>query len=105
LIAALAGTNLVGLTHSFPINLHRNFLILRLDFCTDNTINDKVTDAYNHLWDLIEKNTAQINGEVWSWKYTGSVFEPVPFSTYSSTESNAQQLWSLAFLGIKRVNE
>jgi hypothetical protein len=79
-------------------------LIMCTDFCADTAVHDNVRAAYNHLWDLIEKNSAQISGEVWSWKYTGGVFEAVPFSTYSSTESNAQQLWSLAFLGVRKVD-
>lgn len=73
-----------------------------IDFCADEAIFGKVRDAYNHLWDLIEENRAQINGEVWSWKYTDDVFKAVPFSEYGTTESNAQQLWSLAFLGVQR---
>ncbi|KAF2680402.1 hypothetical protein K458DRAFT_393047 [Lentithecium fluviatile CBS 122367] len=72
------------------------------DFCTTPDLHNKILAAYDHLWTLIEKNAAQISGEVWSWKYTGSAFEAVPLSAYSSVESNVQQLWSLTFLAVKR---
>lgn len=77
----------------------------RPEFCSNAAVHDKVHNAYNHLWDLIERNTAQLSNEVWSWRYNGSVFEPVAFSSFSSTESNAQQLWSLTFLAVRRVNQ
>jgi hypothetical protein len=77
-------------------------LIICVDFCNDKTVHDKVTAAYLHLWDLIEANKGQLNNELWSWTYSGTGFKAVPFSTYSTTEGNAQQLWSLAFLAVKK---
>ncbi|PVI04049.1 hypothetical protein DM02DRAFT_726131 [Periconia macrospinosa] len=71
------------------------------DFCNDDTLRKKVISAYNHLWDLIDANRAELSGEVWSWKYDNG-FQAVPFSAYSDTESDIRQLWSLTFLAVKR---
>ncbi|KAF1958462.1 hypothetical protein CC80DRAFT_592153 [Byssothecium circinans] len=72
------------------------------DFCTDSRLYDKIVSAYNHLWDIIDANRDLLAGEVWSWKYEDGI-KPVPFSQYSSTESDIIQLWSLTFLAIKRT--
>jgi hypothetical protein len=62
-----------------------------------------VLSAYGHLWDLIDTNGAQLNSEVWSWKYeSGTGFVYVPLGAYVPTESNIRQLWSLAFLSMRR---
>ncbi|KAJ4304686.1 hypothetical protein N0V90_000213 [Kalmusia sp. IMI 367209] len=68
------------------------------DFC-DQKLHDKVQDAYSTLWDTINKNRAQLSGEVWSWKYDNG-YEAVPLSAFSTTESDIVQLWSLTFLAI-----
>ncbi|KAF2249270.1 hypothetical protein BU26DRAFT_315596 [Trematosphaeria pertusa] len=69
------------------------------DFCNDGNLQKKVLTAYNHLWDLINANSDQLSGEMWSWKYDNG-FQVVPFSSYSTTESDIRQLWSLTFLAI-----
>ncbi|KAI9663880.1 MAG: hypothetical protein M1821_007370 [Bathelium mastoideum] len=78
------------------------------DFCADATVYDHVRTAYNHLWDLIDANQAQLTQEVWSWDYGRGGFQyealgalPPPPGT-SPTESDIIQLWSLTFLAVKR---
>ncbi|KAI7532718.1 hypothetical protein KC317_g19415 [Hortaea werneckii] len=78
-------------------------------FCADRSVYRNVKAAYNHLWDLIEANEAQLSSEVWSWLYSeeqGFVFEPLgalpPPAGQSPTESNIRQLWSLTFLAVRR---
>ncbi|KAH7313763.1 glycogen debranching enzyme [Stachybotrys elegans] len=72
------------------------------EFCGDEALHDKVLAAYNRLWDVIEQNSPQLSGEVWSWRYEGGRFVPVPLGEYSPTESNIRQLWSLTFLAVRR---
>jgi hypothetical protein len=48
------------------------------DFCDDGTLHSKVLAAYNHLWDLIEANSAQLSSEVWSWVYQDGGFQVTP---------------------------
>jgi len=62
---------------------------------------NKVRSAYDRLWDLIEANSAQLSSEVWSWNYDNE-FKAIPLGSIISTESNIRQLWSLAFLAVKR---
>ncbi|KAI7473559.1 hypothetical protein KC351_g11054 [Hortaea werneckii] len=78
-------------------------------FCADKSVYGNVKAAYNHLWDLIEANEAQLSSEVWSWEYSeeeGFLFEPLgalpPPAGQSPTESNIRQLWSLTFLAVRR---
>lgn len=76
-------------------------LIVIPDFCTDTQLHDKIVQAYNHLWNLVDANRNQLSYEVWSWKYDGK-FEVVQFGELTNTESNIRQLWSLTFLAVKR---
>ncbi|EMD00635.1 hypothetical protein BAUCODRAFT_62475 [Baudoinia panamericana UAMH 10762] len=80
-------------------------------FCTDSIVYGRVRAAYNHLWDLIEANTAELSTEVWSWVYNnnsdaGFVREELgslpPPPGLSPTESDIRQLWSLTFLAVTR---
>lgn len=71
-------------------------------FCADTTLYSKVKNAYNHLWDLIERNEQQLSHEVWSWKYEYGGYEVVQLGEVTSTESNIRQLWSLTFLAVTR---
>ena len=48
------------------------------DFCSNSNLQAKVQRAYNHLWDLIEANNAQLSSEVWSWVYKDGDFEVTP---------------------------
>ncbi|KAI9699616.1 MAG: hypothetical protein M1820_007116 [Bogoriella megaspora] len=78
------------------------------NFCADSGVYLNVKAAYNHLWDLIEGNSAHLTEEVWSWVYSNGdfVFEPLgalPLPNGGSpTESDIVQLWSLTFLAVKR---
>lgn len=55
------------------------------DFCSDNGLHSKVLRAYNHLWDLIEANTAHLSTEVWSWEYANGAFQFLDFGKVSPT--------------------
>jgi hypothetical protein len=79
------------------------------DFCTDKPVYTNVLKAYNTLWDDIEKNSAQLSTEVWSWVYKNNDFRVTPLGVLPSppgvgaqTESDIRQLWSLTFLAVKR---
>ncbi|KIV79600.1 hypothetical protein PV11_07151 [Exophiala sideris] len=79
-------------------------------WCTTPSVYNNVKLAYNVLWDSIEANSAQLQGEVWSWTYsnsTGFVTTqlgdlPPPPGVGAGTESDVRQLWSLTFLAVKR---
>ncbi|KAL1872762.1 hypothetical protein VTK73DRAFT_1368 [Phialemonium thermophilum] len=71
-------------------------------FCRDSGLRTKVIAAYNHLWDLIEANRANLSNEVWSWRYQGGKFAATPLGAFSATESDIVQLWSLTFLAVRR---
>ena len=78
------------------------------EFCDDEKLYPKITAAYNKLWDIIEDNARLLSNEMWSWRYEGDKFVAVPLSDLTPpegedpTESNAVQLWSLTFLGVRR---
>jgi hypothetical protein len=72
------------------------------DFCSDQELRGRVYSAYNRLWDVIEANEGILSGEMWTWRWEGDKFVPVPFGDVTSTESNIQQLWSLKFLAVTR---
>jgi hypothetical protein len=78
-------------------------------FCTDKPVYTNVLTAYNTLWDGIEKNSAELSTEVWSWVYENNDFHVTPLGVLPSppgvgaqTESDIRQLWSLTFLAVKR---
>ncbi|RSL68959.1 hypothetical protein CEP54_002606 [Fusarium duplospermum] len=72
-------------------------------FCRDEGVYNALRSAYNHLWDIIEANSDQLQSEVWSWTYgkEGYKFSPLGALT-SGTEGNIRQLWSFSFLAVKR---
>ena len=78
------------------------------DFCNDIVVRTNVLAAYNHLWDLIEANSAQLTSEVWSWIIANGTFQYEPLGALppppgsSPTESDIVQLWSLTFLAVRR---
>lgn len=73
------------------------------NFCADSALYSKVKQAYNHLWDLIDANQAQLSGEVWSWLYLDGGFQVTPLGTLAGgAESDIRQLWSLTFLAVSR---
>jgi hypothetical protein len=66
-------------------------------------------DAYNALWDSIERNEEFLSDEVWSWVYEDGEFRhaslgslPPPPGVGAAAESDVVQLWSLAFLAVGR---
>ncbi|KAF2728150.1 hypothetical protein EJ04DRAFT_581545 [Polyplosphaeria fusca] len=73
------------------------------DFCEDGELYAKVLRAYNHLWTLIDANGEQLSGEVWSWTYDDG-FHVEPLGSFTPTESDIRQLWSLTFLAVHREN-
>jgi hypothetical protein len=76
-------------------------------FCADSTVHSNVRAAYNHLWDTIEANEANLSSEVWSWIYEDDEFVSTPLGALpppagqNPTESNVRQLWSLTFLAVR----
>ena len=71
-------------------------------FCADESIRANVLAAYNALWDVIEANSEHLSEEVWSWRYEGGKFRFVELGDLTGLESDIRQLWSLAFLAVKR---
>ncbi|KAK2589716.1 hypothetical protein QQS21_012607, partial [Conoideocrella luteorostrata] len=84
-------------------------------FCGHSSVFNTLKAAYNHLWDIIENNSDQLQSEVWSWTYSGAKngtggaykFSPLgvlppPPGVSAGTESNVRQLWSLTFLAVQR---
>ena len=55
------------------------------------------------IWQLIAHTQAVADGELWSWAQRGGQFAVQPFGPVSATadESNAAQLWSTVYLGVK----
>ncbi|KAI0107376.1 carbohydrate-binding module family 52 protein [Hypoxylon sp. NC0597] len=80
----------------------------QLAYCTDSALHGRVLEAYNHLWDLIDTNREHLSSEVWSWVYRDGDFQYTPLGALpppegqSPVESDIRQLWSLAFLAVKR---
>jgi len=72
------------------------------DFCSNGVVRSNVMAAYNHLWDLIDANAADLGSEVWSWRYEGGAFTVEQLAALSPTESDIRQLWRLTFLAVKR---
>jgi hypothetical protein len=58
--------------------------------------------AHERLWAVITKTRELRSSELWSWRYVGGHYEPVPFGQSSGDvdESNAAQLWSTVDLAI-----
>ncbi|KIW31359.1 uncharacterized protein PV07_03015 [Cladophialophora immunda] len=80
-------------------------------WCGISSVYNNVIRAYNVLWDSIEANSAQLQGEVWSWTFNNSTggfvttplgVLPPPPGVGAGTESDIRQLWSLTFLAVKR---
>lgn len=54
-------------------------------FCGMGSVYDNVLAAYNHLWDLIDQNAAQLGMELWSWMLVNDTFEVEPYGDLSPT--------------------
>ncbi len=69
-------------------------------FCKDKTVHANMLTAYNTLWDVIEKNSAHLSSEVWSWIYANGDFQftplgalPPPPGTGSTGELMGFWIW------------
>ena len=63
--------------------------------------------AEQQLWQVIADTRAVADSELWSWAWVGGRFEVRPFGPISATadESNAAQLWSTVYLGVRPPGE
>jgi hypothetical protein len=61
--------------------------------------------ARSDLWAVIQRNRALRTSELWSWSYQGGRFLAEPFGRRGADadESNAAQLWSTVYLGLRPV--
>jgi hypothetical protein len=82
----------------------------RPDFCSNTVVYNNVKNAYNALLDNIEKNEEYLSDEVWPWRCEDMKFKhtslgslPPPPGVGEIAESDVIQLWSLAFLAVKRT--
>lgn len=59
--------------------------------------------AQRDIWQVIEHTQAVADSELWSWAWVDGRFEVRPFGPISATadESNAAQLWSTVYLGVR----
>ncbi|KAH0843248.1 glycogen debranching enzyme [Fonsecaea pedrosoi] len=80
-------------------------------WCGISSVYNNVVRAYNALWDSIDANAAQLQGEVWSWTFNNRTGDfvttplgvlPPPPGVGAGTESDIRQLWSLTFLAVRR---
>ena len=51
------------------------------DFCRDQMVYSNALTAYNNLWDVIDKNRANLANEVWSWIYRDGDFQFTPLGS------------------------
>ena len=51
------------------------------DFCGDQAVHSNVLTAYKDLWDVIDKNRANLANEVWSWIYRDGDFQFTPLGS------------------------
>jgi hypothetical protein len=58
------------------------------------------------LWAVIERSSSLRTSELWSWSYAAGSYRMEPFGRPGADvdESNAAQLWSTVYLGLKRPN-
>jgi hypothetical protein len=52
---------------------------------------------------VIERSKALRTSELWSWSYANGAYQPVAFGRPGADvdESNAAQLWSTVYLGLR----
>jgi hypothetical protein len=60
--------------------------------------------AREKLWAVIDRSAALRTSELWSWSYSAGQYRMEPFGRPGADvdESNAAQLWSTVYLGLKR---
>ncbi len=66
-------------------------------------LQQRLRAAQEQLWRVIEAGRPVINSELWSWSYRNGHYVIAPFGIGStdSNESNAAQLWSTVYLGVR----
>jgi glycogen debranching enzyme len=64
---------------------------------------EKLRRAEGALWDVIRATGDLRRSELWSWEVVDGAYRPVPFGQGRGhhTESNAVQLWSTVYLGVR----
>jgi hypothetical protein len=67
-----------------------------------DSVLQRMRDAQQRLWQVIDAGSAVRNSELWSWTYEAGRFHVAPFglSSADADESNAAQLWSTVYLAI-----
>jgi hypothetical protein len=67
-------------------------------------LRDKLQRARADLWAVIERSKALRTSELWSWSWADGGFHIEPFGRPGADvdESNAAQLWSTVYLGLRR---
>jgi hypothetical protein len=70
-------------------------------------VSNKIRNAQQRLWRVIDAGAAMRNSELWSWTYAAGRFHVAPFGARGADvdESNAAQLWSTVYLAIPRPGE
>ncbi|OTA92166.1 hypothetical protein M434DRAFT_75054, partial [Hypoxylon sp. CO27-5] len=61
----------------------------QLAYCTDSVLHERVLEAYNHLWDLIDGNREHLSSEVWSWVYRDGNFQYTPLGALPPPEGQS----------------
>jgi hypothetical protein len=63
----------------------------------------RLTSARRTLWQAIDAHRDMASSELWSWAFDKGHYTVVPFGVGAgdADESNAAQLWSSAYLGLK----
>ncbi|KAI7840459.1 hypothetical protein COHA_005761 [Chlorella ohadii] len=71
-------------------------------WCSDTQLLSKLRTALDRLWSTIVNNADVAFSEVWSWKFENGGYRTASLAETSatSTESNAVQLWSHAFIAV-----
>ena len=66
-------------------------------------VRNRLRAAREKLWAVIEGSNALRTSELWSWSYAGGKFRIEPFGRPGADvdESNAAQLWSTVYLGLR----
>ena len=66
-------------------------------------LHDKLQRARTDLWAVIQRSSALRTSELWSWSWAAGKFHVQPFGRPGADvdESNAAQLWSTVYLGLK----
>ncbi len=66
-------------------------------------LRERLQLARSELWAVIQRSSALRTSELWSWSWSGGKFEVQPFGRPGTDvdESNAAQLWSTVYLGLR----